>query len=57
MLKQRCTGKLHAGKADYNPRIRYGRAVLPKAELPGDKEADSCALAKKESGGEAQYAF
>ena len=39
----RRTGNFHAGKADYNARIHYGKAVLPTAGLPGGEGADSCA--------------
>ena len=39
----RCAGSFRAGKADYNPRIHYGKAVFPTAGLPNGGGADSCA--------------
>ena len=38
----RRTGSFHAGKADYNARIHYCKAVLPTAGLPNGGGADSC---------------
>lgn len=38
----RRTGSFHAGKADYNARIHYCKAVFPTAGLPNGGGADSC---------------